>query len=124
MAHKKREKERKRGFKGQGLESIAADKRSEQTLKRGVVLFRSGLLTVPIVVGAALSVVLWHIAPIAIGIVAVSYTHLDVYKRQAEEDGSAQHAYDAPCRLLRKEGNGRECSRHRKRCLLYTSRCV
>lgn len=70
MAHKKREKERKRGFKGQGLESIAADKRSEQTLKRGVVLFRSGLLTVPIVVGAALSVVLWHIAPIAIGIVA------------------------------------------------------
>ena len=40
---------------------------------------------------------------------------LEHHVHAAEEDGSAQHAYDAPCRLLRKEGNGRECSRHRKR---------
>ena len=52
---------------------------------------------------------------------AVSYTHLDVYKRQFQQSGDFSH-FSRHSRLRYK---GHRCSiGHAASCLLYTSRCV
>ena len=59
----------------------------------------------------------------------VSYTHLDVYKRQGQD--GAVHTYLCPCANLRPAHaprrlriTGIEVVRYAHSCLLYTSRCV
>ena len=55
----------------------------------------------------------------------VSYTHLDVYKRQADEEVSVR-AYPAKREYRHRQNRavGRCLSHGRYTCLLYTSRCV
>ncbi|WP_284117109.1 hypothetical protein [Streptomyces fragilis] len=55
----------------------------------------------------------------------VSYTHLDVYKRQRHDRDSSGHQHSPHHQGLRREGTPSVRQRPRLRpCLLYTSRCV
>ena len=55
--------------------------------------------------------------------VSVSYTHLDVYKRQVKEQTAIQKQLPAPD-ILQKATNRVTELEHLIGCLLYTSRCV
>ena len=66
---------------------------------------------------------------IAIGGTAVSYTHLDVYKRQGR-DSMAMRGFEDIAEIVQENGESylelklKEMAAHYRACLLYTYRCV
>ena len=57
----------------------------------------------------------------------VSYTHLDVYKRQAEncaDKASGAYTGEVSAEMVASTGAKYVILGHSERCLLYTSRCV
>ena len=60
------------------------------------------------------------------GLFPVSYTHLDVYKRQLPADVEPQNAEDLRVEIADRllKGSRDALNEHTECCLLYTSRCV